>query len=180
MKTMTVCISLLSVGLALCVAHEGTAAARQNRRNSCPACCPPVCATVQSATETPATVAAPLAAVAPIMPVEDAELRAKLIERRDTLKEVVQILEVRDQAAGVSTSILNHAYIDLLEAELPLAKSHADRIVLYEKSLESWSEIEQGTQVMKEVGSVAPEENLKAKADRIKAEIDLHNARKMK
>lgn len=76
--------------------------------------------------------------------------------------------------------MLNHAYIDLLAAELPLAKTHAERIVLYEKSLEARTEIERVTQEVHELGTVGRDEYLRAKADRIKAEIDLHTARKMK
>ena len=174
MKTATVCVALLLVGLVIGAAHDNPAGARENRRNSRWPCCPPVCATIQSPTEIPATVVP----ASPIF-IEDAELRSKLIERRDALKELVQIQTQRVHVGQVSISMLNQAYIDLLEAELPLTKTHAERIVLYEKSLEARTEIEKVTQVRLEVATGSRDDHLRAKADRIKAEIDLHNARKM-
>jgi len=119
-------------------------------------------------------------APAPPLLVEDAELRAKLIERRDTLKKLGEILMIHQDNGTSIPSLVAQAQIDLLEAELPLAKTHAERIVLYERSLEAWTKIEKVTQTMLEVGVGSPNEYLRAKADRIKAEIDLHNARKVK
>ena len=175
MKTKSVCVALLFVGLAICAAHDNPAVARENRRNSRRPCCPPVGAAIQSITESPSTVA-----TARPMPAEDAELQAKLIERRDTLEQLVRIQHERVQMGQASISMLNQAHIELLEAELPLAKTHAERIVFYKKSLAARTEIEKVTQEMRESGIGRPEDYLRAKADRIKAEIDLHNARKMK
>jgi len=175
MKTMTVCVSLLSVGLAIFSAHDNPAAARENRRSVQRRVCLPVCSIVRTQSQTAVNVA-----TASPVPVDNAELRAKLIERRDTLKDLVRIQAQREQMGGESTSMLNQAYIDLLEAELLLTNSHAERIILYEKSLAARTEIEKVTQEMREVGVGIPEDHLRAKADRIKAEIDLHNARKMK
>ncbi|MEJ7595843.1 MAG: hypothetical protein WKF77_30390 [Planctomycetaceae bacterium] len=164
MKTITVCVSLLAVGIAIFAAHDNPATARENRRNTKRPCCPPVCAASRTTPESPAT----LSSASPV-PVEDAGLRAKLIERRDTLKELVRIQAQREQMGGESTSMLNQAYIDLLEAELPLAKTHAERIVLYEKSLEARTEIEVTGNAEAAVGT---QTDYLGKADRIKAEID--------
>jgi len=96
------------------------------------------------------------------------------------LKALVQIKAQHQQMGTESISMLSHAYIELLEAELPLAKTHAERIVLYEKSLEARTEIERITQAHYKEGLGLLEDYFRAKADRIKAEINLHNARKMK
>jgi len=175
MKTLTVRVSLLSVCFAIFAAHGNPAAARENRRNIHRRACLPVCSSFCTQSQTVVDVA-----TASPVPVDDAELRAKLIERRDTLKELVRIHARRAQTGGESTSMSNQAYIDLLEAELPLTNSHAERIILYEKSLAARTEIERVTQAMLDAAAGTPADHLRAKADRIQAEIDLHNARKMK
>jgi len=108
---------------------------------------------------------------------EDAELRAKLEERRDTLKELVKVVTAYFQSGQGNISSVLQAQSELLEAELPLAKSKAERISLYEKSLEARTTFENIAQELHKIGRGRQEDYLRAKADRIKVEIDLHNAK---
>ena len=175
MQTKSVCVALLFVGLAIFAAHDHPATAGENRRSIQRRVCLPVCAAIRTTPQSPAI----LSTASPV-PVDDAELRAKLMERRDTLKELLQILMTHYlQGTGTPFSVFQ-AQIELLEAELSLAKTHAERIVLYEKSLAARTEVEKLTQERRELGVGGAADHLRAKADRIKAEIDLHNARKMK
>ena len=112
---------------------------------------------------------------------EDPELRALLEARRDTLKEVVSLLNGRFQTGTITAYEPLMAKTALLEAELELAKSQHERIAIFEKMLEAQTEVERNLSEIVEYGGregAGPEDLKKATAARMKAEIDLHKARK--
>lgn len=107
---------------------------------------------------------------------EDKELQTLLEARRDTLRKVVQLIE--QQEATTSVFDLTNANTEFLEAELELVSSQQERIAIFEKILDTQTELEQGVREIVKEGRASVTELLIATAARMKAEIDLHKARK--
>ena len=75
---------------------------------------------------------------------EDKELQTLMETRRDTLKEVVRLADVRSQTGTITANELLMAQTALLEAELELAKSQQERIAILEKMLDNSFELHTG------------------------------------
>ena len=71
---------------------------------------------------------------------EDLELRALQEARRDTLKEVVRLLDEGSQFGTITHNEMLMVKTALLEAELELARSQHERIAIFEKMLEAHTE----------------------------------------
>lgn len=119
-----------------------------------------------------------LASSTAALQVEDPELRALREARRDVLKEAVEILGVRFREGGSSPNAFIAANVALLEAELELAGSKEERVHVLQQLLEQHKELEQRMEEMSDLGVGRPEDYLTAKAARLKAEIELHKAKK--
>lgn len=139
MRTTILSLVLASIaGLVYC--GEESLAGFGRRSQQCRTCCPVI---IERRPEIPPAV----------QDSEDPELRALLEARRDALKEVVRLVDVRFQS-GTITDV----------------ERHISEIV------ESGG---RGGGIGREVGrGVGPEDLLIATAARIKAEIDLRKARK--
>ena len=111
---------------------------------------------------------------------EDKELRALQESRRDTLKEVVAILDQAHQSGTIKVDEVLKANSALLEAELELATSQQERIAIFEKMLEAQTEIESSWSGKVNTGQARMTDLLTATAARIKTEIDLYKAKKGK
>lgn len=123
---------------------------------------------------------------------EDKELQTLMETRRDTLKEVVRLVDVRFKTGTMTANKLLMAQTALLEAELELAKSQHERIAIFEKMLEAQTEVERILSAIAESGGraggfgggfrgghgVGPQDLLNAKAARMRVDIDLCKARK--
>lgn len=110
--------------------------------------------------------------------IEDSELRALLEARRDVLKQAVEILNTSFRQGITSPNAVIAANVALLEAELELAKSKEERLLVLQQLLEHHKQLEQQTEKMFEATLGRREDCLAAKAARLKAEIALHKARK--
>ena len=109
---------------------------------------------------------------------EDKELQTLLETRRDTLRKVVQLIEVEVATGTASVIDLTNANTEFLKADLALAKSQDERIAIFEKLLESPTELERVVRGIVKDGRVPRKDLLAVTAARMKAEIDLHKARK--
>ena len=98
--------------------------------------------------------------------------------RRDTLTDVVRLLQAEVEVAALSHDVLSNAELLAFEAELELAKSPQEQVEILKEALRLQSEVEHDAQIRHEVGTLKTTEYLSAKAARIKAEIELHKARK--
>ena len=121
------------------------------------------------------TSAAPAAPPRPEQHETSKQLESLLKERRDTLRELVDILDGRYRAGAVTEEAVLRASGQLLGAELDLASTKAERIAIREKLVANLRRIEKVTEDQAQVGSLAlrPDDVLQAKAARLKAEIQL-------
>lgn len=98
-----------------------------------------------------------------------------LKERRDTLRQLAQDVEQCYRAGRATLDSLIRASNLLLEAELDLAKTKAERIAIYEKLVANLRQLEKAAEARHQAGAPGGgvSEVLSAKADRLKAEIQL-------
>jgi outer membrane protein TolC len=102
-----------------------------------------------------------------------AERTALLEERRDVLKQLVEIHRRHVQKGVADASILFRPKQRLLEAELELAPTAADRVRIYERLVEHLAAIEESLKKSMAVGMRTESEYLEAKAERLQAQADL-------
>jgi hypothetical protein len=109
---------------------------------------------------------------------EDKELRSLLEARRDTLKQLVLVAEAAINAETIRDPERMRLFSDYMHelqlAELDLAQSKAERIAIIEKMVMSQKKLEMWLEQREESEASI----LMATAARIKAEIDLHKAKK--
>ena len=109
---------------------------------------------------------------------EDEELRKLLVEHRDTLKTIRQLVAVDGLTGTASIGDLINVNDAYLNAERKLAKSPQEQVEILKEGLRLQTEAEQMAKGMSDVGTLKKTEYLSAKAARIKAEIELHTARR--
>jgi outer membrane protein TolC len=102
-----------------------------------------------------------------------AKLESLLRERRDTLRQLVQVVGVHYRDGRTTEDAVVCANNRLLEAELDLLTAKAERIAVYEQLVENMRRLEEVAAARHEVGVGSIEEVLAAKAARLRAEIEL-------
>jgi hypothetical protein len=121
-------------------------------------------------------IASAIAADPPVPGQDEAsqQLEFLLKARRDTLRQIVNLLEAERRTGGRATEEpILRASNQLLDAELDLASTKAERIALREKVVTNLQQIEKITAAQVGFGVRKPEEALQATAARLKAEIQL-------
>ena len=98
--------------------------------------------------------------------------------RRDVLKEAVEILGASFGQGTISLDAVVAANVALFEAELELPGSKEERLLVLQQLLEQHKWLEKRMADMFEVGVGHQEDYLTAKAARLKVEIELHKVRK--
>lgn len=101
----------------------------------------------------------------------DAKLKALLKERLTTLRDVEAHLERAYRDGQVPVDLYLHASAATLEAELDLAESKNERLTILEKAVELAKKSEAFAAAANKAGVAPPHELLKAKANRLAAEI---------
>jgi hypothetical protein len=103
------------------------------------------------------------------------QLESLLQERRDTLRKIVEYVQAQEKTGAFDLPDAIRVSNELIEAELELATSKAQRIALQQKFVANLKRIEQFLQRSAEVGrgTDATKKHLEAKAARLKAEIQL-------
>ena len=96
-----------------------------------------------------------------------------MMQKRDTLQARADVLKRKYEDGTITLFSALGAQGDLLEAELSLARSPADRIALRETQVANMKEIEDYFRQCFETGTSTTEEVLNAKAERLEAEIVL-------
>jgi outer membrane protein TolC len=122
------------------------------------------------------TVVIAAVAAAQAVPKQNASgdpLQDLLKQRRDTLRELVDYLEAAFRQGVGSAESVALASSELLDAELDMAQSKAERIAIREKMVENLKEQEKMVEARNQAGMSRPGEMLRARAGRLKAEIDL-------
>lgn len=107
----------------------------------------------------------------------DQELQTLLVEHRDTRKRILTIAASsanKGTARIVDVISANEAFV---EAEIQLAKSHQEQVAVFQEALNVQTKLEEDANASVEAGVRPRTELLRAKAARLKVEIDLHKAR---
>lgn len=100
-----------------------------------------------------------------------------LTERRDTVRELRDTLNASYISGQTEYTTVVEVEDELLEAELDLAISRADRLAIHEDLVENRKRTEELLQQRFKLGAALTTEVLYAKAARLKAEIDLQRER---
>lgn len=101
------------------------------------------------------------------------QLRMLLEARRDTLKRLVELVNMEVEGGHAVHTEQSAANLLLTEAELEVARSPAERIACFEKALEFYKEIERQVKARAEIGAVKAVDVLLVRAARLKAEVEL-------
>ena len=109
----------------------------------------------------------------PRVGVSSAKLDALLKERRDTFRQLLKMARARHRLGGATVESVIHASLQLLQAELEMAKGSGERIAIHKQMIELLRTLEKTAQQKFKAGAVRQDEVLKAKADRLQAEIRL-------
>ena len=104
---------------------------------------------------------------------EPGKLQALLKERRDTLSELVDVYEARFRRGSAPVESVIVASNELLNAELELAETNPERVTIREKLVSNLRLLEQNIKERYDHGTCPIEDLLRAKAARLKAEIDV-------
>jgi hypothetical protein len=100
-------------------------------------------------------------------------MKALLQERRDVLAERVSVLEKRYAGGTTSVRTVLKAKDQLLDAELQLATTKDQRMVLYRKRRDNLRRLEDFVKKLYEGGQCEFERTLSVTASRLQADIDL-------
>ncbi|QDU36157.1 hypothetical protein Mal4_04400 [Maioricimonas rarisocia] len=104
-------------------------------------------------------------------------LQALLTERRDTLRELLEVVTLRHQQGLASIDELVRTRSVVIDAELELAKTRADRLSLLQQQVDNLRELEELTRKRYESSQIPLGPTLTAKAARLAAAIDLERVR---
>ena len=120
-------------------------------------------------------VAAAVAADAPESPPAESsqKLQSLLNERRDTLRKLVDATESKYRSGEATLDSVLRASEQLLEAELDLAETKAERIAVREKLVANLRQREEYARGLHANGRATLESLLQVTAARLKAEIQL-------
>ena len=104
----------------------------------------------------------------------DKKLNSVLTERRDTLRQIVNIVESRRSQGDETIDNVIKARNELLDAELDIAKTRAERVRIREEQVKNFRNLENVlTRRHESGGEITNVEVLVAKAVRLEAEIAL-------
>lgn len=108
-------------------------------------------------------------------PAADAAARIHSLQeqRRDTLRQLVEVAKVSYQAGGVPLDFVLQISDSLFEAELELGTTREKRIAILKEQVANLKELEELLTRGWKVGTKRTDERLSAKAARLKAEIQL-------
>ncbi len=109
---------------------------------------------------------------------EDPELQTLLVEHRDTCKKIVPLVDSGFLQGSTRMINLINSNNALRDAEMELAKSPQERVAIFEEALKVQTKVEEVANKRYQLGMLNKVELLSATAARMKAEIDLHKARK--
>jgi outer membrane protein TolC len=99
------------------------------------------------------------------------ELVDLLEERRDTLRKLMEAVELQYRHGTGTLDAVVRASNDLLNAELALGPSQADRVRILERIVENMKKLEEMVGARHEAGRATISDVLSAKAARLHAEI---------
>jgi len=94
-------------------------------------------------------------------------------ERRDTLQQLVKLVQQRHRAGAVSSEAVLRASLKLNQAELDLAENRQRRIAVRKETVELLRRLEKTAKQRFEIGAGSQDEVLEARAARLQAEIEL-------
>ncbi|QDS95656.1 hypothetical protein FF011L_44540 [Roseimaritima multifibrata] len=106
----------------------------------------------------------------------DSRIRDLLIEKRDVLERHLTYVESQFGMGELQSLDVLDAKLKLLDAELALADSAADRIKIFKDRLDVHRAMESQTMELYTLGNVTYGENIEAVVHRIDAAIDLSRA----
>ncbi len=102
-----------------------------------------------------------------------AALERLLSQRRDTLQELVDFVELQYREGHAQLDAVVRASESLIDAQLDLAVDKSERIALRERRVENMKRLEELAKASRDVARVNNAEVLSATATRLKAEIEL-------
>ena len=103
----------------------------------------------------------------------DKKLNSLLEELRDTRRQIVEWIELRYSQGNASLDNVIQARIELLDAELDIAKTKAERVRVREEQVKNFLELENLLTQRHKNGEITNVEILAVKAVRLEAEIQL-------
>lgn len=103
----------------------------------------------------------------------DAKINKLLVERRDTLRQLLDAVTARHRVGQATINQVLRAQSGLLHAELQLANTREDRVRIREERLKTARELESVSKHQYEAAAAPRDSWLEAKAGRLQAEIDL-------
>lgn len=106
------------------------------------------------------------------------ELEALLKERHDTLRKLVEYYEYSYREGKRDYEDVLHAKSQLLEAELDMVGSKAERIRVREEQVNNLRNLEEIVEAKLQAMAESPDKLLLAKARRLKAEIELEREKR--
>lgn len=118
-------------------------------------------------------VATPYAKDGPEAAGSAADIRELLTARRDVLAQLVDVQRQRYMTGATGFESVARSRMELLNAELELASTAAERVATYESLLQTANELDRAVQQRYQAGEGGLNELLESKALRLKAEADL-------
>ena len=105
--------------------------------------------------------------------ISDKKLNSLLAELRDTRRQIVEWIELRYRQGNASLDNVIQARIELLGAELDIAKTKAERVRVRQEQVKNFLELENLLSQRHKNGEITNVEILAVKAVRLEAEIQL-------
>ena len=105
--------------------------------------------------------------------ISDKKLNSLLAERRDTLRQIVNLVEKGHSEGSESLDNVIRARNELLDAELDIAKTNAERVRIREEQVKNFRDLENVLTQLYKNGETTNIELLEVKAVRLEAEIEL-------
>jgi hypothetical protein len=105
------------------------------------------------------------------------KIRQLLTERHEILKKSLASVKILHEAGRTGYKDIRDATIAMLEVEIELCQTQAERIMVYEKIVEFYRDMERYYGLMSEAGRLERFELDKINADRLQAEVDLERQR---
>jgi hypothetical protein len=103
----------------------------------------------------------------------DVKINKLQVERRDTLRRLLEVVTVRHRAGQGTVDNVIRAQAGLLDAELQLARTKEERIRMHEERVKNARGLENVLEHQYTAAHVSIDQWLTAKAARLQAEIDL-------
>jgi outer membrane protein TolC len=114
---------------------------------------------------------------AKVQPAENAGVRALLQKRLDALKEMAEQAEAASRHGTVAPGEVVRARLQVLAAALALCQTDAERVKVHERIVAQAKELEAIADKLVQAGRAPQSELLKARAERLDAEIELERVK---